>query len=89
MFRVVCKTTWAAPGDTENAGLCCRGIVRAPDVRPEDWEFAVGEFQPPTPPSGEFFSRLSFYVKVGVMFFNHKPHVTFGLRDFLWLKPLG
>ena len=61
--------------------------MRAPDVRPVDWEFAVGVFQPPTPPSGEFFSRPSFYVKVSVLFFNHKTHVTFCYRDFLWLKP--
>ena len=79
--------SWASPGLKKNAGVQCGRIVGS------CWVLA-GSSDPPKCPilglpmaSGEFFPRPRFYVKVGVLFFDHKLHVTFCHRDFLWLKP--
>ena len=81
--------SWAAPDRKKNAGVQCGRSVGA------SWVVA-GRSDPPKCPilglpmaSGEFFRRPNFYVKVSVSFFNHKPHVTFCHRDFLWFEPLG
>ena len=81
--------SWASLGLKKNAGVQCGRIVGA------CWVLA-GSSDPPKCPilglpmaSGEFFLRPSFYVKVGVLVVNHKLHVTFCHRDFLWLNPFG
>ena len=90
--HVAYLATWASPGVAEKGRGVRVGPGSAAGALPGLFGWPVGRF-PPRPISREGFfenrTALVLFLKFGVFISHHKQHVTFGLRDFLWLKSFG